>query len=192
MQLFLIRHAETDWSRSGRHTGLTDLPLTEEGRRQAERLGNKLRAIPFHKVWVSSLLRARQTCQLLGLESQAEVDSDLVEWNYGLYEGKTFGEITAQHPGWNLFVDGAPGGESPEAVQHRVLRVQKRVCAQVPQDATVALISSAHFLRAFAALWMQLPLVVGRHLLLSTASLSILGFERDHPALIRWNDPLLP
>jgi probable phosphoglycerate mutase len=186
--VYLARHGETLWSLSGQHTGLTDLPLTERGERNARRLGHRLKALEFAKVFCSPLQRARQTCELAGFSSAAEIDPDLVEWNYGDYEGKTSAEIRAQCPGWELFRDGCPGGETPEQVGARADRVVSRLRA-VAGDGLV--FSSGHFLRVLATRWIGLEAVApGRQFMLNTASLSALGYEQDlsRPVIRLWND----
>jgi broad specificity phosphatase PhoE len=185
--VYLARHGETAWSLSGQHTGLTDLPLTARGERNARRLGERLAGLTFAKVFTSPLERAARTCELAGFRKVAEVDRDLVEWNYGQYEGRRTAEILAEHPGWQLFRDGCPGGESPGEVGGRADRVIERV-RTVPGD--VLLFSSGHFLRVLAARWLDLEPAGGRYFLLSTASLSALGFEHDpsEPVIRLWDD----
>jgi len=185
---YLARHGETAWTVSGQHTGLTDLPLTERGERNAQRLGERLQELKPVRVYTSPLQRVRRTCELAGFGSKAEVDPDLVEWDYGKYEGRTSAEIHAERPDWELFRDGCPGGESPEQVGARADRVVKRVRA-VRGD--VLLFSSGHFLRTLAARWLGLEPAAGRYFLLSTATLSALGYEHNlfQPVLQLWNDP---
>jgi broad specificity phosphatase PhoE len=186
--IYLARHGETAWSLSGQHTGMTDLPLTEAGERNAHRLGNRLAGLSFSKVFTSPLKRARRTCELAGFAAVAEVDGDLVEWNYGEYEGRTGAEIRAEHPEWQLFRDGCPGGESPQQVASRADRVVSRVRA-VSSD--VLLFSSGHFIRVLAARWIGIgPTVNARSFMLSTASLSAVGYENDlsRPVIRLWND----
>jgi len=185
--LFLARHGETAWSLSGQHTGLTDLPLTEQGERNARQLGERLRGHTFAKVFTSPLQRAAKTCELAGFGAVAEVDRDLVEWNYGDYEGRRSAEILAQRPGWLIFRDGCPGGESPEQIAARADRVVQRVRA-VAGD--VLIFSSAHFLRMLAARWLGLEPAAARFVLLNTASLSTLSYEHElsQPAIQLWND----
>lgn len=183
----LARHGETAWSLSGQHTGLTDLPLTERGERNALQLGERLRGMAFVRVFASPLQRASQTCGLAGFGEVAETLADLVEWNYGEYEGRQTAEIHAERPDWELFRDGCPGGESPEQVGMRADRVVNKVRAM---GGNVLLFSSGHFLRVFAARWLGFAPQAGRHLLLSTASLSILGYEHNllQPVIRLWND----
>ena len=185
--VYLARHGETAWSLSGQHTGLTDLPLTEHGERNAARLCDRLAGIPFVKVYTSPLQRAVRTCQLAGFGDRAEVDRDLLEWDYGQYEGLRSAEIQAVRPGWLLFRDGCPGGESPDDVAARADRVIERVRAI---DGNVLLFSSGHFLRVLAVRWLDLPPLQGKSLMLSTASLSALSYEHDpsDPAVQLWND----
>ena len=185
--LYIARHGETAWSLSGQHTGLTDLPLTERGQSNARRLGNQLRGRSFAHVFTSPLQRARRTCELAGFGAEAEVDRDLLEWNYGDYEGLRTAEIHAKRPGWELFRDGCPGGESAGDVGARADRMVDRVRA-VQQD--VLIFSSGHFLRVLAARWLGLEPEAGRYFLLSTASLSALSYEHDlsQPVIQLWND----
>jgi broad specificity phosphatase PhoE len=185
--LYLARHGETAWTVSGQHTGLTDVPLTERGERNARSLGERLQGLTFARVFTSPLQRARRTCELSGFGKVAEIDADLVEWNYGRYEGKTTAEILKERPDWQLFRDGCPGGESVAQIGARVDRIIARVRA-VTGD--VLLFSSGHFLRVLAARWCGLDATGGRYFFLGTASLSILGYERDRakPVLRLWND----
>ena len=174
--IYLARHGETAWSLSGRHTGLTDQPLTERGERNARQLGERLRGLDFAKVFTSPLQRAARTCELAGFGAAAEVDRDLLEWNYGDYEGRRTPEILEERPKWQLFRDGCPGGESPEQVGRRADRVVKRLRV-VEGDAL--LFSSAHFLRVLTARWLGLEPSGGGHFLLDTASLCALGYEHN-------------
>ena len=186
--IYVARHGETAWSLSGQHTGLTDLPLTERGEGNARRLGERLKGLHFTKTYTSPLQRVARTCELAGFGPGAEVDGDLVEWNYGQYEGRRTAEILAERPGWQLFRDGCPGGESPDQVGARADRVVHRLRA-VRGD--VLLFSSGHFLRVLAARWLGLEARAGTYFLLSTASLGILAYEHDSPSepVIRlWND----
>jgi broad specificity phosphatase PhoE len=179
----LARHGETAWTISRQHTGASDLPLTERGERDAHRLGHRLSHHTFDRVFTSPLKRATRTCELAGFGSMAEVDRLLVEWNYGKYEGRTSAEIRRERPDWELFLDGCPGGETPEDVSKRADRMRA-----APDN--VLLFSSGHFLRVVAARWLNFEASLGGHLLLSTASLSILGYEHDllHPVIRLWND----
>ena len=188
-QVYLIRHAETEWSLSGRHTGITDVPLTESGREKAKLLAPVLAVESFALALTSPLERARKTCELAGFGESAEIDRDLMEWNYGEYEGLTSGQIRARAPGWSLFRDGCPGGESPELVGVRVDRVIGRVRVT---EGHVVLFAHGHILRAFAARWLGLPVAAGGNFLLDTATLNILGFNLDIPAVKRWNAVLIP
>ena len=185
--VYVARHGETAWSLSGRHTGRTDLPLTERGEEQARALGRRLRAVVFATVLTSPSRRAVRTCALAGFGAAAEIDPDLAEWDYGDYEGRRTAEILALRPDWQLFRDGAPGGETPEQVGARADRAIARIRA-IRGDAL--LVSSAHISRVLAARWLGLPASGGRHLVLSTASLSLLGYERNlsEPAIRLWND----
>jgi probable phosphoglycerate mutase len=185
--VYLARHSETAWSLSGQHTGLTDLPLTERGELHARQLGERLKQLTIAKVFTSPLQRAAKTCELAGFKPVAQVDPDLVEWNYGDYEGRRTAEIRKQNPTWQLFRDGCPGGESPAQVAARADAVIARARA-IPGN--VLLFSSGHFLRMLAARWLGLAPTGGQFLILSTASLSALSYEhdRDHPAISLWND----
>ena len=185
--LYLARHGETAWSLSGQHTGLTDLPLTERGERNARNLGPRLAGLTFAKVFTSPLQRATRTCELAGFAAAAEVDRDLVEWNYGDYEGLRTAEIHEKRPEWQLFRDGCPGGESPDQIGARADRVVSRVRA-VKGD--VLIFSSGHFLRVLAARWLGLEPVNGRLFMLKTASVSALGYENElsQPVISLWDD----
>lgn len=184
---YLARHGETEWSITGQHTGLTDLPLTAAGERNAARLGSRLRDLPHSEVWTSPLQRARRTCELAGLADGAHVDADLVEWNYGDYEGRRTAEILADRPGWNIFRDGCPAGESPEDVRVRAQRIVGRL---QNSSGDVIIFSSGHFLRVLAACWLGLEARAGRCGVLGTTSLSALGYEHDltEPVIQFWND----
>jgi len=185
--IYVARHGETAWSLSGQHTGLTDLLLTERGERNARSLGERLRGLTFAKVFTSPLQRAARTCNLAGFGPVAEVDGDLLEWDYGQYEGRRSAEVLKERPDWQLFRDGCPGGETPQQVGTRADRVVSRVRA-VPGD--VLLFSSGHFLRVLAARWLGLEAAAGRYFLLSTASLSALGYEHNlsQPVIRLWDD----
>ena len=174
--VYLARHGETAWTISRQHTGLTDLPLTAQGEREAVRLGERLKGLAFAAVRTSPLQRAVRTCELAGFGAVAEVEPDLVEWNYGTYEGRTSAEIHAERPDWQLFRDGCPGGESPDDVGARADRVIRRVRKI---DGNFLLFSSGHFLRVFTARWLGLEPGAGRYFLLGTASLSAMGYEHD-------------
>ena len=173
---YLARHGDTEWSRKGRHTGLTDLPLTEQGERNAQRLRERLTGLLFVKVLTSPLQRARRTSELAAFGGVAEVDPDLVEWNYGDYEGVRTHEIRVNQPGWELFRDGCPGGETPDQVGARADRIVARA-RNVPGNGL--LFSSGHFLRVLTARWLGLDVAAGTYFVLGTASLSTLGYEHD-------------
>ena len=186
--VYLARHGETPWTLTGQHTGLTDLPLTARGERNARSLGERLKGLSFVKVFTSPLRRAARTCELAGFGAVAEVDRDLVEWNYGDYEGLRSCEILAKHPDWQLFRDGCPGGECPEEVGARADRVVERIRAT---RGDLLLFSSGHFIRVLTARWLALgPGLTGKYFSLSTASLSALGYEHNlsHPVIRLWND----
>jgi probable phosphoglycerate mutase len=191
----LARHGETEWSLSGQHTGLTDLPLTANGEEQARRLGVRLRGMAFARVLTSPLQRAARTCELAGFGANAETDPDLVEWDYGDYEGIRTAEILRTSPGWQLFRDGCPGGESPEDAGVRADRVIDRLRGaegDVPGGGPgdIIVFSSSHFSRVLAARWLGLPPGAGAYFILNTASLSLLGYEHDQtePTIRLWND----
>jgi probable phosphoglycerate mutase len=188
VNLFAIRHGETAWSLSGRHTGTTNIPLTESGRRLAERMRPVLAKNAFALVLCSPMQRARETCELAGLGDPAVVDDDLVEWNYGEYEGLTPKQIHETAQGWLIFRDGCPGGESPEQVGARADRVIARARAT---EGDVPLFAHGHVLRVLAARWIGLPAASGQHFLLDTGTLCVLGYYRDIPAVRVWNGPLL-
>ncbi|MGE5209197.1 MAG: histidine phosphatase family protein, partial [Alphaproteobacteria bacterium] len=185
--IYLARHGETVWSREGRHTGRTDLPLTPQGERNAQRLGERLAGLVFAKVLTSPLQRAKRTCELAGFGTVAEVDPDLVEWNYGDYEGIRTKEIRKKRPDWALFRDGCPNGESPADVAARADHVIVRI-HEIEDN--VLIFSSGHFLRVLAARWLGLEPLFGKYLILDTASLSMLTYEHDFcdPAIRLWND----
>ena len=185
---YLARHGETAWSRAGKHTGRTDLPLTEQGETEARALGARLRGMTFALVLQSPLQRAVRTCELAGFGASAVSDADLAEWDYGAYEGRTTTEILAERPGWRLFRDGCPGGESPGEAAARADRVIARARAA---SGNVLLVSSGHITRMIAARWLGLGPEGGSYLALSTASLSTLSYEhdaRDEPVIRLWND----
>jgi broad specificity phosphatase PhoE len=185
--IYLARHGETAWSLSGQHTGLTDLPLTENGQVNARRLGERLRGLKFARVFTSPLQRAAKTCELAGFGAVAETDPELVEWNYGNYEGLRREEILRRQPGWQIFRDGCPGGESAPEAAARADRVLQRL-RDIGGD--VLIFSSGHFLRTFAVRWLSLDITAGNCFLLSTASLSVLSYGHDltEPAVELWND----
>jgi broad specificity phosphatase PhoE len=187
VSVFAIRHGETAWSLSGQHTGTTDIPLTANGRRLAERMRPVLAKEAFARVVTSPLQRARETCVLVGLGETAAVDPDLVEWNYGKYEGLTPRQIHEAAPGWLIFRDGCPDGEAPDEVGARVDRVIVRARA-VQGD--VALFAHGHVLRVLVARWIGLPAAAGQHFLLDTGTLNVLGDYRGIPAVKIWNAPV--
>jgi len=186
--VYLVRHGETEWSLSGQHTGLTDLPLTADGEEQARRLRARLNPVSFAKVFSSPLQRAKRTAELSGYGAVAELDRDLTEWNYGDYEGKKRDWILAGRPGWLIFRDGCPNGESPADVGIRADRVISRICRV---DGNVLVFSSGHILRVLMARWLGLEPSGGRYFRLGTAALSILGFDhgkKDEPVLRLLNE----
>jgi probable phosphoglycerate mutase len=185
--VYLARHGETAWTISRQHTGMTDLPLTARGEVEAGQLGERLEGLSFAGVLTSPLQRAVRTCELAGFGAAPEVEPDLLEWNYGAYEGRTSADIRAERPDWQLFRDGCPGGELPDQVGARADRVARRVRAM---GGDVLLFSSGHFLRVFAARWLGLEPGAARYFLLATASLSAVGYEHDRsePAIRLWNE----
>jgi probable phosphoglycerate mutase len=185
-QLWLIRHGETAWSLSGAHTGRTDLPLTAEGERQAAAMGQLLAGRPFSLVLTSPRLRARETCRIAGYGAHAEVDEDLSEWDYGDYEGRSTQQIREQRPGWEIWRDGVVNGETVEQVYARAAKVVARA-EQASGD--VALFAHGHILRILTACWLALQPVDGRLFALNTATLSVLGYEREQRVITRWNQP---
>jgi len=182
----LVRHGETEWSRTGKHTGRSDIPLTDSGRRDAEVLRGSLSSRPFARVFSSPLSRALDTCRLAGLGAAAETRDELLEWDYGDYEGLTTPGIREQRPDWSLWRDGCPGGEGPDDVAARVDRVIAEVQAA---DGDVALFAHGHVLRVLSARWIELGPEYGSRLVLATATLSVLGWERETPAVRLWNAP---
>jgi probable phosphoglycerate mutase len=186
-RVILVRHGETAWTLTGQHTGRTDIPLTEAGRAAARELAPLAAKTKLALVLTSPLARARETCELAGLAAQAHVDPDLLEWHYGDYEGLTQAQIHARAPGWQLFIDGCPGGERPVQVAKRVDRVIARIRAV---DGDVALFAHGHVLRVFAARWVGLPPAAGRHLRLDPATVSVLVRSGGVPAVKSWNAPL--
>ncbi|NYI08280.1 histidine phosphatase family protein [Allostreptomyces psammosilenae] len=200
-RILLVRHGHTEWSTDGRHTGLTDIPLTERGREAARAVGRTLAGEAWHGVGsglvlTSPLSRARETCELAGFGDRAEVCEDLREWDYGAYEGLTTAQIRQRQPGWVLWRDGVPEGatpgESPEEMCARVDRVVKRL-REATADAsglegTAVVFAHGHLLRSLAARWLGLPLMTGRNLELGPATLSVLGWAQEWPTLVRWND----
>jgi probable phosphoglycerate mutase len=187
-EVYLARHGETEWTISGRHTGRTDLPLTARGEHNAAALGERLRGVAFDAVLTSPLLRARRTCELAGFAARAALDPDLAEWDYGAYEGLTSAEIRAERPRWDIFEDGCPDGESPDGVGVRADRVIARLRASAARR--TLLFGHGHFFRVLAARWILLAASDAHHFVLSTAALSILGYEHSpaDPAVLLWND----
>ncbi|MCB1486457.1 MAG: histidine phosphatase family protein [Bauldia sp.] len=183
-ELWLFRHGETDWSASGRHTGRTDLPLNKAGEARAKAIGKRLRGRPFALVLSSPLIRAVETCRLAGYANGAQIDDDLMEWDYGNYEGRKTVDIRKQRPGWMLWKDGVPNGETVEHVGERADRVIARALAT---DGDVALFAHAHILRILTARWLGLPAADGQLFALGTATVSVLGFEHEYRVIIRWN-----
>jgi broad specificity phosphatase PhoE len=186
-RLYLVRHGETAWSLSGQHTGRTDIPLTEHGEQDARKLAAGLRAVRFSRVFTSPLRRARRTCELAGLGEVAEIEPDLTEWDYGDYEGQRPEDIRNGRPDWNIFRDGCPRGESPAQVSERADRLIARLRML---EGDIAIFSHGHFGRVLAARWVGLWVWQAQHFLLSTASLSILGYEHnlaEDPAIVLWN-----
>ncbi len=186
-KVYLLRHGETEWSLNGQHTGVTDIPLTENGRMAARLLKPILAKVTFTLVLTSPLQRARETCELAGLGQFANVEPDLIEWNYGEYEGLTTEQIRSTRPGWSVFRDGCPGGESPEQVGARADRVITKVRTAA---GNVALFGHGHFTRVLAARWINLSANYGENFLLDTATLNVLGYYRESPAFMIWNAPL--
>jgi probable phosphoglycerate mutase len=185
--VYLVRHGETAWTITGQHTGLTDLPLTESGEHNARQLGKQLQGLAFSRILTSPLRRAAQTCWLAGFKTDASVDEDLVEWNYGIYEGKTSAEIRQQCPSWEIFRDGCPDGETVAKVAMRANRVIDRIRAI---NGNVLLFSHSHFLHVFAARWLGLEPAAGRYFFLDTATLSIVGYHHNlnDPVIRLWNN----
>jgi broad specificity phosphatase PhoE len=187
MEVVLVRHGETDWTRTRQHTGRTDLPLDEEGREQARPVGEALRGRTFGLVLTSPLRRARETAELAGFRAVAQDRDDLAEWDYGDYEGRTTKEIRAERPDWSLWRDGVPGGETPADVGRRADRVIDEVRAA---GVDTLVFGHGHQLRVLAARWLGLEPADGRLFVLGTATISVLGYERETPAMLRWNEPL--
>ena len=186
-EIYLVRHGETEWSASGKHTGRTDIPLTSVGEEAARQLGGRLQGLSFAAVWSSPSQRAFNTCLLAGFGEGALKKDDLAEWDYGAYEGLTTREILAQHHGWRLFQDGCPGGERASDAGARA----DRIVSQLREvEANVLVFSSAHFLRVLTARWLGLPPEHGACFVLDTASISVLGYEHDlsEPVVRRWNE----
>ena len=183
-EIWIVRHGATEWSATGRHTGITDIALTERGREDARAAGAWLGQMTFDRVWCSPLRRAHDTCTLAGYGEAAEIDADLGEWNYGEYEGLTRPEILAKDPGWLVWTHGAPGGESPEQVQERTDRVVSRL---LDAGGRTLIFAHGHLLRALATRWVEQPVTEGRRLLLDTGAAGELGWYHGRRALARWN-----
>lgn len=187
LRLYLIRHGETEWSLSGQHTGTSDIPLTARGEDEARGLVRWLGSRSFARVLCSPRQRARRTCELAGLGSAVETAPDLAEWDYGEYEGKRSADIAKTRPGWNIFQDGCPGGESPAAITDRADRL---IASLQSLEGNVALFSHGHFSSVLATRWIGLKVIEAQHLSLSTASLSILSYAPSHPdvrVIALWN-----
>jgi broad specificity phosphatase PhoE len=184
-EVWLVRHAETEWSRSGKHTGRTDVPLTDAGRERASEMRARLAGRDFALVLVSPLERARETARLAGLGDPCQVREDLLEWDYGDYEGITTADIRAERADWYLWRDGVPNGETADEVAARCDRVIDEILSV---DGDVALFAHGHILRALAARWVEEPVAFGGRLFLSTGSLSVLGFEREVHVMRLWNE----
>ncbi|SDT24452.1 histidine phosphatase family protein [Actinopolymorpha singaporensis] len=184
-ELWLTRHGETEWSRDGRHTGKTDVPLTEAGERAAWALGDRLAGTSFDLVVTSPLARARETARLAGFGDRAVVEPDVREWDYGEYEGRTTADIRTDVPGWSVWNHPVPGGESAEQVGARADRVIERILADVAERALI--VAHGHFLRVLGARWLGLSARKGAHFVLDVATVSVLGWERETPAFDRWN-----
>ena len=185
-RIVLVRHGETEWSASGRHTGRTDIPLTERGRAVASSIARRLAGRTFAAVWTSPLARAAETCARAGVGARAERIDDLVEWDYGVHEGRTTAEIRVEIPGWTVWTGGCPGGETIDEVAARADRAIARVRAGGAGD--VLVFSHGHFSRILAARWIELPPVRGVHFELATAAIGELGWERETPSIELWND----
>ena len=184
-ELMLVRHGETEWSRSGRHTGRTDLPLTDLGRDQADQLAQRLRGVPVELVLSSPLQRARETCERARVDAPTRFSDDLVEWDYGSYEGTTTSDTRREIPGWSVWTHPILGGESVDDVGHRA---DTAIEAARAVDGMTVLFAHGHFLRILAARWLGLAADRGRHFALDPATVSILGFERENPVIRRWNE----
>jgi len=186
-RIYLTRHGETEWSVSGQHTGRADVSLTRNGELEAHRLGGQVQGVSFQHILVSPLQRARQTCQSAGFDEKSEVEPDLSEWDNGDYEGRTHQEIELERPGWNLFRDGCPNGESPQQISDRAERLIEKLRTM---DGNIALFTHGHFGRVFGARWIGLSVEIGERFLLNTASLSILSYQHNNaaqPAILQWN-----
>ena len=188
LQLFVIRHGETEWSLSGQHTGVSEIPLTAHGEDEARALAPTFRDVAFARVLISPRQRARRTCELAGLDGAVEIEPNLAEWGYGEYEGLTPAEIDNRRPGWEVFRDGCPGGETPGQVSDRADRFLQGLRAAT---GNIALFTHGHFARALAVRWIGLPISVGGRFALSTASIGILGYDPAHPdvpVIALWNE----
>jgi probable phosphoglycerate mutase len=187
MKVYLARHGQTAWSLAGRHTGRNDIPLTPEGEREAQKLGVRLQPLTFGAVLMSPLARARRTCEIAGFGAAARTAPDLMEWDYGDYEGLRFAEIRARRPDWHLFRDGCPGGERPEDV---IARVDRVIATMKAAPADTLIFAHGHLLRVLAVRWIGIRLEAAGHLSLSPASLSLLGRDSnsEEPVIERWND----
>lgn len=179
-RLFIMRHGETDWSRSGQHTGRTDLPLTQRGEEEARQLGTRIRDVTFSQVFTSPLQRAQKTCEIAGLAGSARSDPNLIEWDNGQYEGLTTAQILEAHPGWDLYRDGCPGGELPAEVCQRASQF---IQATRDMPGNIALFTHGHFARALATQWIGIPVKHGSNFVLGTAALSILAYQHNPPFL---------
>ncbi len=184
--VFLIRHGETEWSKSGQHTGRTDIPLTEGGRRRATELGSQLNGRAFGLVLSSPLARAKDTCTLCGYGAQMAIDDDLLEWDYGVYEGRTTNDIRQEDPSWSVWLSPIAGGESLEQVGARARRLIERVTASCV-NGDIALFAHGHILRVLGTAWVGLPPLAARYLALDTATISVLGYERQTRVIRQWN-----
>ena len=185
-EIWLLRHGATEWSRNGRHTGSSDIPLLPEGEGEARALVPLLAGQHFAEVWVSPLQRARRTCELAGLGAQAQLNENLREWDYGSYEGITTAEIRQTVPGWSVWSHGCPGGEDAVAVTQRC---EALIAQLLALEGNIALFAHGHLLRSLAGTWIGQGAVGGKHLALGTGSHSLLGFERENPVILRWNAP---
>jgi broad specificity phosphatase PhoE len=184
-EVVLVRHGETEWTLAGRHTGRTDIPLTTEGRRQAQLLRARLATRTFTRVLTSPLSRAAETCRIVGFGNVADKTNDLLEWDYGDYEGRRTNDIRRERPGWSLWEDGVPNGEAADEVAGRADRV---IVSTRAAEGDVALFGHGHFLRVLAARWLGATPREGRWFSLAPATLSVLGWEREAPVIARWND----
>lgn len=187
-QVVLVRHAETAWSKAGQHTGRSDLPLLDEGRRKAQRTRPRLRGVSFARVLTSPLQRAVETCRLAGFGDVAETRDDLCEWDYGDYEGLTTAEIRERDPEWLVWREGAPGGETPEDVQRRVDRLVTELADICASGDDVLVFGHGHLLQALGIRWVELPIADGRLVVLGTAGISRLGWKRELRVIDTWND----